>query len=247
MPKINKKPLIKKEVRQDICKFLKVKHIANIDIHREERTGIPEVIIAEGKKREHLISIIKKVAHNKERIILTRISPSLVKEIKKLGYFTEHNEEGRICVVSKKKYEAKKTGGRVGIITAGTSDIQVAEEAKVIAEQLGCEVFTAYDVGIAGVHRLFPTLEKMRQKNTDVYIVAAGREGALPTLVAGMVDAPVIGLPVSTGYGIAGKGKTALYAMLQSCSPLVVVNIDAGFVAGAVGAQIANRMNRTKK
>ncbi|MFA5771910.1 MAG: nickel pincer cofactor biosynthesis protein LarB [Thermoplasmata archaeon] len=233
--------------KDNSCEFLRVKHFANIDIYREERTGIPEVIIAAGKKKEHLISIIKKVAHNKERVILTRISLSLVKEIKKLGYFTEHNEEGRVCVVSKKKYEAKKTGGRVGIITAGTSDIQVAEEAKVIAEQLGCRVFTAYDVGIAGVHRLFPTLEKMRKEKVDVYIVAAGREGALPTLVAGMVDAPVIGLPISTGYGIAGKGKTALYAMLQSCSPLVVVNIDAGFVAGAVSAQIANRMAGAKR
>jgi NCAIR mutase (PurE)-related protein len=247
MPKIHKKLLGKKESPQNLCEFLKIKHFAKIDTNRERRTGIPEVIIAEGKKKEHLISIIKNLAHNKERIILTRISPSLVKHIKKLGYFAEHNEEGCVCVVSKKKYDAKKMGGRVGIITAGTSDIRVAEEAKVIAEQLGCEVLTAYDVGMAGVHRLFPTLEKMRRKNIDVYIVAAGREGALPTLVAGMVDAPVIGLPVSTGYGMAGKGKTALYAMLQSCSPLVVVNIDAGFVAGAVAAQIANRMVRAKR
>jgi NCAIR mutase (PurE)-related protein len=94
------------------------------------------------------------------------------------------------------------------------------------------------------VHRLFEALDRMRRQKVDVYIAVAGREGALPTLLAGMVDAPVIGVPVSTGYGMAGKGKSALYAMLQSCSPLVVVNIDAGFVAGAVAARIARRRRK---
>jgi hypothetical protein len=129
----------------------------------------------------------------------------------------------------------------VGVLSAGTSDYRVAEEAGIIAEELGCRVVAAHDVGVAGVHRLFDALDRMRKEKVDVFIAVAGREGALPTLVAGMVDAPVIGVPVSTGYGMAGRGKSALYAMLQSCSPLVVVNIDAGFIAGAVAAQIARR------
>jgi hypothetical protein len=130
------------------------------------------------------------------------------------------------------------TGGVVAIITAGTSDIRVAEEARVIASEMGCTVCTAYDVGAAGIHRLFPAIRKCREAH--VFVVAAGREGTLPAVVAGLVDRPVIGVPVSTGYGYMGKGRAALASMLQSCSVLAVVNIDAGFTAGAMAARIAN-------
>jgi NCAIR mutase (PurE)-related protein len=131
-----------------------------------------------------------------------------------------------------------ETGGIVGIITAGTSDIRVAEEARVVAEEMGCRVLTAYDVGAAGIHRLFPALQDLLE--AKVLVVAAGREGTLPAIVAGLVDRPVIGVPVSTGYGYMGKGEAALASMLQSCSVIAVVNIDAGFTAGALAARIAN-------
>ncbi len=127
--------------------------------------------------------------------------------------------------------------GKVGILAAGTADIPVAEEARVVALEMGCAVICEYDVGVAGIHRLFPCLEKM--VDVDAFVVAAGREGTLPAIVAGLVDSPVIGLPVSTGYGLGGGGLAALYSMLQSCSVLTVVNVDAGFVAGAFAAKIA--------
>ena len=129
------------------------------------------------------------------------------------------------------------TGGIVGVITAGTSDIRVADEARIIAEEMGCKVRTAYDVGVAGIHRLFPILNEM--SDCHALVVAAGREGTLPAVVAGLMDRPVIGVPVSTGYGFMGNGEAALASMLQSCSVLTVVNIDAGFVAGAFAARIA--------
>ena len=133
-------------------------------------------------------------------------------------------------------------------MTAGTSDIPVAEEAKAIALEMGCTVITFYDVGAAGVHRLFQPLKDMVKEDVDVVVVVAGREGALPTLVAGMVDVPLIAVPTSYGYGLGGKGVTALMAMLQSCSlGLAVVNIDGGIPAGAVAALIANRVARFRK
>ncbi|HJJ79101.1 MAG TPA: nickel pincer cofactor biosynthesis protein LarB, partial [Methanocorpusculum sp.] len=131
----------------------------------------------------------------------------------------------------------KPSGGKVAILTAGTSDIRVAEEARAIAEEMGACVVTAYDVGVAGIHRLFPALEKV--SGADVYVVCAGREGTLPSVVAGLVDRPVIGVPVSTGYGYMGQGQAALASMLQSCAVITVVNIDAGFTAGAFAARTA--------
>jgi hypothetical protein len=149
----------------------------------------------------------------------------------------EHRDAARVLVLSTGT-APELTGGMVAIITAGTSDIRVAEEAKVIAEEMGCRVKTAYDVGAAGIHRLFPALKPLL--DADAFIVCAGREGTLPAVVAGLVDRPVIGVPVSTGYGYMGAGRAALASMLQSCSVIAVVNIDAGFTAGAFAARIAN-------
>ncbi|MBI4399914.1 nickel pincer cofactor biosynthesis protein LarB, partial [Candidatus Micrarchaeota archaeon] len=134
----------------------------------------------------------------------------------------------------------KKTG-TIGVITAGTSDISVAEEACITAQLMGCDVVKAYDVGAAGLHRLFKPLQKIIKK-ADVIIVAAGREGTLPTIVSGLVNVPVIGLPISTGYGYGAKGEAALKSMLQSCSFLTVVNIDNGVGAGACAARISKRI-----
>jgi len=207
------------------------------DLQREGRTGIPEVVLAEGKRPEQLTEIARSIVEANGMAILTRVSEEQLPALRGLGYPIQYHAGSRVCVLSSPDHKPKGKEGRVGILTAGTLDIPVAQEAQEIAAALGCDTIAKYDVGIAGVHRLFGALSEMG--DVDVYIVAAGREGALPTLVAGLVDKPVIGLPVSTGYGFGGKGEAALGAMLQSCAPLVVVNIDAGFVAGAVASRIA--------
>ncbi|MEM2961142.1 MAG: nickel pincer cofactor biosynthesis protein LarB, partial [Candidatus Bathyarchaeia archaeon] len=131
---------------------------------------------------------------------------------------------------------------------AGTSDIPIAEEAKLIAEEMGCEVFSIYDVGVAGIHRLFEPLKRMVIEDVDVIVVVAGREGALASVVAGLVDVPIIATPTSVGYGFGDKGLSALTAMLQSCSlGLAVVNIDNGIAAGSIAALIANRAAKFRK
>ncbi|MFB5629503.1 MAG: nickel pincer cofactor biosynthesis protein LarB, partial [Nitrosarchaeum sp.] len=141
-------------------------------------------------------------------------------------------------------------GGKVGILAAGTSDIGVAEEARLMCEAMNCKCITSYDVGVAGIQRIFPILKEMISEEVDCIIVVAGMEGALATLVSSMVDTPVIGIPTSVGYGYGGKGIAALASMLQSCSlGLSVVNIDNGIAAGAISANIANRAiqkNRVK-
>ena len=169
---------------------------------------------------------------------LTRAQARLIcRRAAQAGIPAEYRETGHVLVAGKGP-APKPTGGIVAIITAGTSDIRVAEEARIIAEEMGCVVRTAYDVGAAGIHRLFPALRPLL--GAHAFIVCAGREGTLPAVVAGLVDKPVIGVPVSVGYGYMGHGQAALASMLQSCSVVAVVNIDAGFTAGAFAARIAN-------
>lgn len=223
---------------------MRIRDYACIDLERDRRTGIPEVVLAEGKAVNHLVGIVKALVERKGRAIVTRASPEAMEALGKLPFRQQRYPQAGIVVILGPGFRPARPSGTVGILSAGTSDYRVAEEARVIAEQLGCRVIAAHDVGVAGVHRLLEALGRMRRRKVDVYIAVAGREGALPTLLAGMVDVPVIGVPVSTGYGMAGRGKSALYAMLQSCSPLVVVNIDAGFVAGAVAARMARRRRR---
>jgi NCAIR mutase (PurE)-related protein len=214
---------------------------ACIDLGRAVRCGMPEVVLAEGKDPAHLAEIAIRLTEDSGRCIITRVIPEQVVSIKKCaentGIVIHHHEAGRVLVLAKGA-PPELTGGVVAVITAGTSDIRVAEEAKIIAQEMGCEVRTAYDVGAAGIHRLFPALKPLLAAH--VFIVCAGREGTLPAIVAGLVDKPVIGVPVSTGYGYMGEGRAALASMLQSCSVIAVVNIDAGFTAGAFAARIAN-------
>jgi NCAIR mutase (PurE)-related protein len=223
---------------------MRIGDYACIDLDRDRRTGIPEVVLAEGKSIPHLVGIVRAMVERKGRAIVTRASPEALEAVSRLPFRKQSHPDAGIAVLFGPGFRPARKTGTVGILSAGTSDYRVAEEARIIAEQMGARVVPAHDVGVAGVHRLFEALDRMRRQKVDVYIAVAGREGALPTLLAGMVDAPVIGVPVSTGYGMAGKGKSALYAMLQSCSPLVVVNIDAGFVAGAVAARIARRRRK---
>ncbi len=153
------------------------------------------------------------------------------------------NTEGHILVIKKEGQEYSKNNGRVGILTAGTSDIPVAEEAKTIVQEMGCEVTSFYDVGVAGIHRLIAPLKRFIEVDVDVIIVVAGREGALPSVVSGLVDVPIIAVPTSIGYGMGRNGVSSLMAMLQACSlGIAVVNIDGGVAAGAVASLIANRI-----
>lgn len=213
--------------------------MAKLDTRRANRIGVPEAILAEGKDKDDLVEIA--LAHLEETgsVIITRISSEQLQVLKEAilppHCAMDHNNRARTVVLRSR--EIKQGRGKVGILAAGTADIPVAEEAKVVAKEMGCQVLSEYDVGVAGIHRLFPCLEKMM--NVDAMVVVAGREGTLPAVVAGILDAPVIGLPVSTGYGVGGNGIAALMSMLQSCSVLTVVNIDAGFVAGAYAAKIA--------
>ena len=213
---------------------------ACLDLGRNVRCGMPEVVLAEGKDPIHLATIAIRQAQVAGRCVVTRISKEQIAPIllsaEQQGITAEYHEAGHILVLAKGPAPAKN-GGIVAVITAGTSDIRVAEEAKIIAEEMGCEVRTAYDVGAAGIHRLFPALKPLLAAH--VFIVCAGREGTLPSVVAGLVDKPVIGVPVSVGYGYMGEGQAALASMLQSCSVISVVNIDAGFTAGAFAARIA--------
>ena len=246
---------------------LRMEHVGDfacLDLGRQVRCGMPEVVLGEGKDPAQLAEIAVRHAEVAGRCIVTRVNPLQVVQVQQLcnstGITVEYRELARVlilkntheslCDTSVQQHETgtshfhmkgeapKPTGGIVAIITAGTSDIPVAEEAKIIAEEMGCAVLTAYDVGAAGIHRLFPALKPMLAAH--VFVVCAGREGTLPAVVAGLVDKPVIGVPVSTGYGYMGEGRAALASMLQSCSVIAVVNIDAGFTAGAFAAQVAN-------
>lgn len=221
--------------------FVSYSHIAKVDTHRKNRTGVAEAVLADCKEPEDVVEIARVMVDKSKRALITRVSaPHLEALIKAFGADKlEWNSRARTVVVHDGT-PAPHTGGVVGVISAGTADIPAAEEARVVASEMGCETVAVYDVGVAGIHRLIPELQKLKIRNPGAIVVAAGREGTLPTIVSGLVDVPVIGLPVSTGYGAGGEGKAALLSMLQSCSTLAVVNIDAGFVAGAYAARIAN-------
>jgi NCAIR mutase (PurE)-related protein len=233
------------EKQLKIMQIQEINDFAKLDTGREARTGIPEAIFAEGKEDEDLIKIILKGTY-KGRLMITRlekdrydlINPQ-IDILKENGFKIEYNKRARILLV--KNQEIPKEG-KIGVITAGTSDIPVAEEARITAEEVGCEVLTAYDVGVAGIHRLFSHIKDMIDEDVKALIAVAGMEGALPSVVAGLVDVPVIGVPTSVGYGVGEGGFTALFAMLQSCAPgISVVNIDNGFGAGVVAAKIAKQ------
>ncbi|MDY9925675.1 nickel pincer cofactor biosynthesis protein LarB [Methanosarcina sp.] len=221
--------------------FVSYSNIAKLDSHRKSRTGVIEAILADCKEPEDVVEIARTMAGESKRALITRVSASHLEALRKAfgPDKLEWNSRARTVVIHDGT-PAPITGGVVGVISAGTADIPAAEEARVIASEMGCETVAVYDVGVAGIHRLIPELHKLKLRNPGAIVVAAGREGTLPTIVSGLVDVPVIGLPVSTGYGAGGGGKAALLSMLQSCSTLAVVNIDAGFVAGAYAARIAN-------
>ncbi len=215
------------------------------DPAREARKGTPEVVFAETKDVPQIIAMVQGLLSESGRAILSRVRPEAIAPVR--DAFKDHEvrvlDAARAMVIYAPTYVRRHTGGHVGVISAGTSDIPVAEEATLIAEEMGCQVTRIYDVGVAGLHRLLEPLRTLLAEDVDVLIVAAGMDGALPSVVAGLVPVPVIGLPTSIGYGIGGKGLAALLSMLQTCAPgLAVVNIDNGVGAGITAALIANRM-----
>lgn len=201
---------------------------AKLDMHRSIRKGFPEVIYAPSKNLEQLISIVKLFLQRKERIIITKLKSIYFKKISKIFPELKYNPIAKICYYRPYNVKAK---GMVAIITGGTGDIPVAEEAATTLEVMGSRVIKIYDVGVAGVHRLLDKLKTI--KKAKVIIVVAGMEGALASLVSGLVKQPVIAVPTSVGYGANFKGIAPLLTMLNSCSPgVAVVNIDNGFGAG---------------
>ncbi len=219
-------------------------HFARPDLEREKRKGVPEIILASNKSVVQSLTIARVFLERTGRAILSRVPPdleaALIEEHGNCGF--EWYAASRTAILRGTEFCIQQSGGLVGVLTAGTSDQSIAEEASIVCREMGCTVLTAYDVGVAGLHRLFEPLKHFLSQGVDVLIVAAGMDGALPSVVSGLVDVPVIGLPTSVGYGMGGQGQAALLAMLQTCSPgLAVVNIDNGVGAGAMAALIANR------
>ena len=208
---------------------------AKLDVHRERRVGYPEVIYCPGKTIEQVKTIVQAMLAMDSNILATRATESLYEEIRKLCPDAVYNSLARTITVRKKAMETPDS--YIAVVTAGTSDLPVAEEAAVTAEIFGNRVERIVDVGVAGVHRLFNKLDSIR--GAKVIVVAAGMEGALPSLVGGLVDKPVIAVPTSVGYGASFQGIAALLSMLNSCAGGVcVVNIDNGFGAGYMASMI---------
>ena len=227
-----------------------IDNIAKIDINRQKRRGIPEVIFAQNKELSEIKKIIKNTIDKTDSLVISRINKKDYQKIisfsKKLKIKIKTGKKSSTILLFKKPIKFK--GGNIGILTAGTSDIGVAEESRLMCEAMNCKCIVSYDVGVAGIQRIFPILKKMIESDVDCIIVAAGMEAALATLVSSLVDIPVIGLPTSVGYGYGEKGIGALASMLQSCAlGLSVVNIDNGIGAGAMAANIANRTVQKKK
>ena len=216
----------------------KLKHLpyedisfAKVDHHRHLRQGVPEVILAAGKTEDQVIAIAKAMYKKNRSFLISRATKRIHGRLK-IKKATYHPASGTISIG---EHEKKK--GNILILTAGTSDIPVADEAAVTCSFLGSRVNTAYDVGVAGLHRLMGNKDLMREAR--VIIVVAGMEGALPSVVGGMTDKPVIAVPTAVGYGTSFGGITALFAMLNSCVPgIAVMNIDNGFGAGVLAHKI---------
>ena len=217
---------------------------ARLDHHRELRRGFPEAIFCEGKTTAQITAIAAKIHERGQLMLATRATPKVYEKIRELVPDAVYHAQARI-VVSGEPRRPQDLARFVLVICAGTGDIPVLEEARVTAEVMGNRVETLRDVGIAGVHRLFEEQDLLL--TASVIVVVAGMEGALPGVVSGLVDCPVIAVPTSTGYGASLKGVTALLGMLTSCSPgIAVVNIDNGFGAGYL-ASLINNMNCTQR
>jgi NCAIR mutase (PurE)-related protein len=211
---------------------------AKVDLHRAVRRGFPEVVYGVGKTLEQIVKIVGSLRKAGQTVLVTRVGPEVHEAVARTEPRAEYNETAQALVVR----SGRRRPGRAGVVVicAGTSDMPIAEEAALTAELMGNRVERIHDVGVAGIHRLTPHRETLLKAR--VVVVVAGMEGALPSVIAGLTDCPVIGVPTSTGYGAGGEGEAALLAMLNSCAAgLTVVNIDNGFGAGYAAALINRR------
>ena len=248
----NKKIKIEKAIKK--LKFLPFEDLgfAKIDHHRALRKGFPEVVFCQNKSKEQVTAIVKKLSQHDVTVLATRATEEMFKEIKKQIKNAEYNKISKTIIIPKKiknflgpknsknflgnKKNAPKRG-KIIVLSAGTSDINVAEEASAVAEAMGNRVERLFDVGVAGIHRLLSSKDKLSDAN--VLIVVAGMDGVLPSVVSGLFGKPIIAVPTSVGYGASFKGIAPLLTMLNSCSPgVVVVNIDNGFGAGYFASMI---------
>ncbi len=215
---------------------------AKLDLHRGIRTGFPEVVFCQGKSCEQAVEIVRRLAGHHAKVLATRVAPEVAERIGEAVPGCTYHAAARLLVAERPGKRVKKTartGKYVMVLCAGTADLPVAEEAAITAESMGSRVERSYDVGVAGLHRLLDQRERIMGAN--VLIVVAGMEGALPSVVGGMVSCPVIAVPTSIGYGASFGGLAALLAMLNSCAAgIAVMNIDNGFGAGYF-AHLVNR------
>jgi hypothetical protein len=215
---------------------------ASLDLHRALRRGFPEVVFGEGKSARQLVEIVTRIHRAGQDALVTRVGRDIYEAVARAHPGAEWHEAARSIVLRTRRRRRRPRPGLL-VLTAGTADIPVAEEAALAAELMGSEVRRIYDVGVAGLHRLMAHRDLLLR--AAVIVVVAGMEGALPSVVAGLVRCPVIGVPTSTGYGAGGGGQAALLAMLNSCAPgLAVVNIDNGFGAGYLAGLIHARTGR---
>jgi NCAIR mutase (PurE)-related protein len=211
---------------------------AVLDHHRPLRSGMPEVVLGQGKTAEQVAAIARGLAEGGDKVLVTRVDSEMAQAVRAEMPELTYHPLPRLLVLDRAPSEEKRPG--ILIVTAGTADLPVAEEAAVTAELLGNAVERMYDVGVAGLHRLLDQVERLWQAR--VIVVVAGMDGVLPSVVGGLVSAPVIAVPTSVGYGASFEGLAALLTMLNSCAPGVgVVNIDNGFGAGCLAGSINSR------
>jgi pyridinium-3,5-biscarboxylic acid mononucleotide synthase len=219
---------------------------AKIDHHRTVRTGFPEVIWGQGKTPEQIVDIFRAMLPHQNCVMATRIEPSVYDQLQPHLPQLQYYPKARICAIQTSIPKQPLHPGQIGLISAGTADLSIAEEAAVTATLSGFSVHRLWDVGVAGIHRLLQNRDAIAQ--ADVLVVVAGMEGALASVVAGLADCPVIAVPTSVGYGASFNGLAPLLTMLNSCAPGIgVVNIDNGFGAAMLAGQIlrtASRMSR---
>ncbi len=215
-----------------------------LDLGRELRKGMPEVILAEWKGEDDLRRAIAGALEGSGRALVSRVSDEQISVIEEFerDYLVRRSPNARVFVIRRRDLPPPPSRGKVGLIAAGTSDVPVAEEVRLLVEEAGCSTVRAYDAGVANLKRTLDAVASMVEEGVDVLVAVAGMEGSLPSVVASLVDVLVIGLPTSVGYGVGGRGEAALLSMLQSCSPgLVVVNVDNSVAAAYAAVSVCGR------
>lgn len=223
-----------------------IEGIIRYDLGRILRRGVPEIVYGEGKDLSTIENIVRQIVPKLGVLVISRLTKEHIDGLRRLsldGIVIEVNERGRMAVAKLKDLKLPKYKCKVGIVAGGTADIAIAEECRTVVDTMGCEAIVIHDIGIAGFHRVLEAIKMLKEADVDVVVAIAGMEGALPSVIASLIDVPVIGVPTSVGYGAGGGGIAALYSMLQSCPlGLAVVNIDGGVPAGVVAALIGRRI-----